>query len=113
MSPSEVTIRPVDLARAWAALRQGLPEEAAVWVFGSRATGTARRASDLDLAIDAGRPLTRAETGALLDAFEESDLPYTVDLVDLNTVAPSFRAIIDRDKRRLPRPEAIAAGEDM
>jgi len=107
VSEDNVTIRPVDLARAWGALREGLPETAVVWVFGSRATGTARRASDLDLAIDAGRPLTRKETGTLLDAFEESDLPYTVDVVDLHTVAPSFRAIIERDKRRLPQPDTI------
>jgi predicted nucleotidyltransferase len=39
-------------------LAANLPRDATVWVFGSRATGRARRYSDLDLAIDAGRPLT-------------------------------------------------------
>ena len=38
-----------------AILREYLPADAAVWVFGSRATGRARLYSDLDLAIDAGR----------------------------------------------------------
>src|SRR5205085_11964920 len=42
-------------------LAADLPPDAVVWVFGSRATGRARRYSDLDLAIDAGRPLTLDE----------------------------------------------------
>lgn len=105
MSGARVDMRPVDVARAWAALRRALPESATVWVFGSRAKHTARPTSDLDLVIDAGRPLTRKESGALQDAFEESDLPYTVDLVDLHAVAPAFRALLDRDKVPFP-PDA-------
>jgi predicted nucleotidyltransferase len=46
-------------------LRSNLPPAVKVWVFGSRATGRARRYSDLDLAIDAGRPLTLDETARL------------------------------------------------
>jgi type I restriction enzyme S subunit len=103
-----VDIRPLDSARAWAALRQALPESATVWVFGSRAKNTARPTSDLDLAIDAGRPLTREESGALQDAFEESDLPYSVDVVDLHAVTPSFLAIIDRDKVMFTPPKDSA-----
>ncbi len=36
------------------------------------------------------------------DAFEESDLPYKVDLVDLQSVSEPFKAIIERDKVPLP-----------
>jgi uncharacterized protein len=36
-------------------LRANLLQNTKVWVFGSRMTGRARRYSDLDLAIDAGR----------------------------------------------------------
>ena len=79
-------------------LRAHLPSAAAVWVFGSRATGRARRYSDLDLAIDAGRRLTIDETATLREAFEESDLPYRVDIVDWNTVNEGFRS------RMPPRP---------
>ncbi len=87
-----------DRAIVAAILRDTLPADTTVWVFGSRAKGRARRGSDLDLAIDAGRPLTRAEGDALADLFHESDLSYTVDVVDLHTVADSFRAIIERDR---------------
>jgi predicted nucleotidyltransferase len=79
-----------------------LPEGAEAYVFGSRAFGTTKRASDLDLAIDAGRPMTATETLALADAFDESNLPYRVDMVDMQTVNASFKAIIDRDKVSLP-----------
>jgi predicted nucleotidyltransferase len=63
-------------------LRANLPQNTKVWVFGSRATGRARRYSDLDLAIDAGRPLTLDEIAGLAEAFSDSDLPYKVDLAD-------------------------------
>ncbi len=57
-----------------------LPRGAKVWLFGSRATGRARRYSDLDLAIDAGRRLSLDELAELAEAFSDSDLPYKVDL---------------------------------
>jgi predicted nucleotidyltransferase len=97
-----VDIRPQDLRRVWAVLSAALPFDAQIFVFGSRASRTARRGSDLDLAVDAGRPLTRAEVALLHDGFEASDLPYGVDVVDLRTVAENFRAIIDTHKAPLP-----------
>jgi predicted nucleotidyltransferase len=81
-------------------LREYLPSDVAVWVFGSRATGRARRYSDLDLAIDAGRQLSFDETGALSEAFSDSDLPYRVDIVDWRLVGDDFRRLIAAD--RLP-----------
>jgi restriction endonuclease S subunit/predicted GIY-YIG superfamily endonuclease/predicted nucleotidyltransferase len=78
-----------------------LPSDAEVWVFGSRVKGTARRGSDLDLAVDAGRPLTRREATALAEGFEASELPYPVEVVDLHAVSESFRAVIEAERVRL------------
>lgn len=75
-------------------LRAHLPVGAEVWVFGSRATGRARRYSDLDLVVDAGRPLSLDETGALAEAFGVSDLPYRVDVVDWCTIGDDFSRAI-------------------
>ena len=72
-----------------AILRQHLPLKTRVYVFGSRATGGARRYSDLDLALECDGPLDLA---ALAEALSESDLPYKVDLLDLTTADPGFRA---------------------
>lgn len=73
-----------------AILRGNLPPGATALAFGSRAAGRAKPFSDLDVAIDAGRPLTLDETASLRDAFCESDLPWKVDIVDRHTADPSF-----------------------
>jgi predicted nucleotidyltransferase len=75
-------------------LRANLPESTKVWVFGSRATGRARRYSDLDLAIDAGRRLTLDEIAGLAEAFSDSDLPYKVDLADWHNIEDRWRLTI-------------------
>lgn len=64
---------------------------AKAWVFGSRVKGTARRFSDLDLAIDAGAELDLATLAGLRHAFQESDLPISVDLLDLRAVRPAIK----------------------
>jgi type I restriction enzyme S subunit len=79
-------------------LAEYLPQRVEVWVFGSRATGRARRYSDLDLAIDAGRRLTSDEAAALREAFEESDLPYRVDIVDWHAIDERFRRVIEAER---------------
>ena len=79
-------------------LAEYLPKAGKVWVFGSRATGRARRYSDLDLAIDAGRRLTLDECAILAEAFEESDLPYRVDIVDWHAIDDRFRSLIKAER---------------
>lgn len=67
-----------------------------VFVFGSRVTGKARRRSDLDLAVGGG-PMSLDLRIDLAEAFDESDLPITVDVVELATASESFRKRIERD----------------
>lgn len=76
-------------------LKDNLEEGTYVFAFGSRANWTAKQSSDLDLAIDGfGVKLDKKIKSNLEDAFEESDLPYKVDVVDLNSVSESFREAI-------------------
>jgi predicted nucleotidyltransferase len=74
-----VALRNKDLAVLRAACRR-FPAVREVRVFGSRATGTARRASDLDLAISAPNA-TAAEWLDLCDALESAPLIYELDVV--------------------------------
>ena len=74
-----VALRNKDLAVLRAACRQ-FPAVREVRVFGSRATGTASRASDLDLAISAP-DATTAEWLDLCDTLENAPLIYELDLV--------------------------------
>lgn len=77
-----------------AAVRQILGREPAVLVFGSRASGDARPFSDLDICLRRPEPIPDAEIGGLREAFQESDLPFKVDLVDFHRVEPAFRELI-------------------
>ena len=68
-----------------------------VRVFGSRATGHARRGSDLDLAISAPQATT-AEWADLCDALENAPLIYELDVVrEEGTLNPRLLEKIRRE----------------
>jgi type I restriction enzyme S subunit len=90
-----------ELRQVLAILAAHLPAAATVWMFGSRAAGRAGRHSDLDLAIDAGRPLTLDEAAELAEAFCDSDLPYRVDLLDWQCADRHFRETIAAERMLL------------
>lgn len=90
-----IDIRPKDLEIVQQILAQHLPSDAKIYVFGSRAKGTTKRSSDLDLAIDLGRRLQQKEEFALSFAFEDSNLPFKVDVVDLHAISASFKDAIE------------------
>ena len=64
-------------------------------IFGSRAKGTAKHNSDVDIALDGGiSPLQAAGTARELD---ELPLPYRIDVVVINTItSESLLAHIQR-----------------
>lgn len=74
-----------------------------VWVFGSRSNGTARKYSDLDLAIEFPnkQSFNIKDMLSLQSDFSESDLPWEVDVVDYNSVTDEFRTVIDNEKQPL------------
>ena len=63
-------------------------------MFGSRAGGSPKKFSDLDLAIMTDAPLGPARMAELRYAFSESNLPIKVDIVDWSELSESFRALI-------------------
>ena len=96
---SPVDIRPDHLEIVQGILREHLPVDVKVWVFGSRANWTTKDSSDLDLALDGESKLSHKLLGTLKGAFEDSTLPYTVDVVDLNAVsATAFRQIVESQR---------------
>ena len=66
-----------------------------VYAFGSRYKNNNRKFSDLDIAIDTGEKLSFEFLNILKDAFEESDLPYRVDIIDYNNISDKFKNIVD------------------
>ena len=65
-----------------------------VRAFGSRVTGRTKPWSDLDLAIVGPEPMGLRRRGRLIEAFQESTLPFRVDVLDWHEASPSFQAII-------------------
>lgn len=67
-----------------------------VRAFGSRVTGTAKDYSDLDLAVVGEHALAPDALRRLKEAFEESELPMRVDVLDWHAVSPAFRKVIEK-----------------
>ena len=68
----------------------------AVWAYGSRVKGAARRNSDLDLVVftaSAQQPLV----SELKDAIAESNIPFVVDLHVWDEIPDHFHHSIERE----------------
>lgn len=68
-----------------------------VYLFGSRARGPVRRASDVDIAVEAQEPLPPRVLARLRDRLEESTVPYRVDILDLASAGDALRERVKRE----------------
>jgi uncharacterized protein len=93
-SDSSVLLTPVQLRAIQSILALQVPQ-ARVFAFGSRVNGNPRKYSDIDLAIALPRPLGLRKLRQLKDAFEDSDLPICVDIVDWCLADPGFKAAVE------------------
>ena len=103
-APKGLDVRPEEWAIVSGILRAFLPGRE-IWAFGSRATGTAKPYSDLDLALIGETPLPLHTLAALREAFSESDLPWKGDLVDWATTNATFRKVIEARRVVVQRGE--------
>jgi len=77
-----------------------------VWAFGSRVTGNAKPYSDLDLVIVRETPLPPLVISDLREAFDESDLPFQVDIVNWANIDDAFKDIIKKKYFVLNSPKS-------
>ena len=102
---------PLDLKPAHRAIVERILAEHApgleVRAFGSRVTGKARHYSDLDLAVVGEEPLPGTALTLLREAFEESNLPMRVDVLDWCAIPDNFRTTIQRRYVVLQHPSPI------
>ena len=89
-------LAPAELAIVRDILRRHVPG-LAVRAFGSRVKGTARRYSDLDLAVITDTPIGFDIIGRLREDFSESELPFRVDVLDWATTSEPFRRVVEQD----------------
>lgn len=62
-----------------------------IYLFGSRANGTVSFASDIDVAIDNKEQIPMKILGEIQEQLEESNIPFEVDVVDLQRTDEKFR----------------------
>ena len=91
-----IDISPGDLETVQRILQEHVPE-LEVRAFGSRVSWTARETSDLDLALMTTEPLDLLCVAEMREAFDESDLPFRVDLVDWASTSENFRKVIEKE----------------
>ncbi len=89
-------ITPAQMKTVRSLLRRHLPGVAA-WAYGSRVKWTSRPESDLDLVVFAS-PDQQANVSDLREAFEESNLPFRVDLFVWDEVPEKFRKTIKAER---------------
>ena len=91
-----------------ALLARHLPNTTA-WVYGSRVKWTSRPESDLDLVVFA-KPEQERRVSDLREAFEESNLPFRVDLFVWDTVPEQFRKTIEAEHVVLVERRELGVG---
>jgi predicted nucleotidyltransferase len=105
---------------AMRALCERTPGIERLWLFGSRAAGTHRERSDIDLAVDAPG-WSSAEALRFVDALKQLPMVYPVDAVWLQSdLGDVFRQEIRAQRRVLWQPaaallpaRAVGAGVEM
>lgn len=77
-------------------LQKNIPEkDTKFYIFGSRAKGNFKEYSDIDIAVELpDKKLSADILGKILIEFNDSTLPYEVDVVDLNAIDEKFKKLI-------------------
>jgi len=65
-------------------------EDYEFFVFGSRADGKSDSFSDYDIGISGKRSIPLKTLSLIREAFDESDLPFKIDIVDFSQVSQKF-----------------------
>lgn len=67
-----------------------------IYLFGSRAMGTERPSSDIDIAIKTSSPIDRHILNLINEDIDALNIPFFVDIVDYNSVYDGMRAFMDK-----------------
>lgn len=101
-------LAPGHLDRVTAILARRVPFRE-VRAFGSRVSGRAKPWSDLDLVVMTTSRLPIEVLAALRMDFDESDLPFAVDVVDYSTLSPPLRRLVEESGVVVHRPGGLSS----
>jgi predicted nucleotidyltransferase len=97
LSRGKTTLEDRSLAQITAILAEVFQDKpCAVYLFGSRATGTNNPVSDFDIAIETADDIS-GELSLAREHLEESNIPYIVDLVDLQATSSEFASKVQQE----------------
>lgn len=71
---------------------------ATIYLFGSRARNTHTLQSDIDIAINIKQKIDPSVLSEIREDIEESLIPFTVDVVDINNISQELKAQVLKDK---------------
>ena len=83
-------------------LKKYLTKDCKAYVFGSRAKSSSLHGSDLDLALECKEEIEFKKLSKIKIDFEDSRLPYMVDVVDLQAVKGYFKEMIEKEIIEFP-----------
>ncbi|MBU4446833.1 nucleotidyltransferase domain-containing protein [bacterium] len=79
--------------------------DSTVIAFGSRVEFTATPNSDLDLAIICDKQTAQKTIPRIVDDFQESDIPFNIDILDYNRLPDNMKKNIDKEFVEIYHPE--------
>lgn len=99
--PTKAISEPGEVAAyAAAVIRRHVPDPAySIFLFGSRADGSAHERSDIDIGIEGPAPVPQEAFALIQEELEEAPTLYSVDVVDFRRVPEKFRQVA---RHRLP-----------
>ena len=69
-----------------------------IYLFGSRARNTHRSGADIDIALDAGKPIPLDSILKIYEKIDQTTIPLEVDLVDIHTASDEMQESINLEK---------------
>jgi len=68
-----------------------------IYLFGSRARKDHDLGSDIDIALDANKPIEKKTIYLIEEKIEKTNIPQTVDVVDLHAASGTFKKEIENE----------------
>lgn len=80
------------------AVISALMPDVKIYLFGSRARGSNNPKADIDIALDGGKPLPTIDVDEVKSMLRESNIMYSIDIVDMYQVSDTMRNEILKER---------------